>query len=256
MSASDGRKRASASAARSSQRAATGGTRRISTAHPPQRGHARNLFDLDVARELLADQRQVEAREVVGRHVVVLARHDQAAPQKLVTPAEQPAAERLEVRNRHDDPPARPRDARHLGDRPLRIVEVIDRALAEGGIERARAEGKRLGPGARAGDLSAPVLPLLLVGDHHPELTHALRGLDVDHPDSPLGQVLGVLAEARGGVDDAIAGSGAQRAVGHLAHAVVEELRVGIDPDREYRRVVAVQVDDTHAAHHTACGCV
>jgi hypothetical protein len=185
---------------------------------------------------------------VIGRHVVVAAApRSRPAGEALrdgVCAARCPARERAEVRDGQHHAAVRLRHARHLGDRALGPIEVVERTLAEHRVEARVGEGQRIRPAPHPARLERG---LLRAREPCPG-AHAERRLGTHHAGATPAERERVLAEAARDVEDQPAGRrprGVERDVGH---ALEQERAVARGPGRDHVRHVAIEVDDAHGA--------
>jgi hypothetical protein len=185
---------------------------------------------------------------VIVRHVVVSAPARQRGAESREQPIERArdaARQGVEVGDREHDAAARARDARHLGDRFGRRVEVVERALAVDRVEALRCERQRVGPAAQVQDRRARGLRVL----HHRKRRHARRRLRGHRERAALRDRARVLAEAARDVEHAPAvrrrGTRAvERAPRHLLEQVIA-VRAG--RRRDHVAHVSVEIDDPHS---------
>jgi len=198
---------------------------------------------------LLAHQPELVAREVVGRHVVVSAAAAPGPHQPVlaydVERARRATGQGLEVRDREHHATVRAHHPRHLRDRALGLVEVVEGALAERGVEARVGKGESMAPSLHPARRRASGLALLPVDEPRPA-EHARRRLRADRERAARRERPRVLPEAARDVEHARAGPWARERERPLRHLVEEVLAVARGPGRNHVAHVPVEVDDAH----------
>ena len=158
-------------------------------------------------------------------------------------------SQRLKVGDRKHHTAAGLCNARHLADSFVGSIEMIDRPLADHGVETRIGERQRVAPGADPARHPA-IGPGAIRSEHFRHTGHPCRRLGSDHIRAPLTQCDRILAYPTRNVENPPALPGLGEVQSHARHAFEQELTIERRSGGDDIAHVPIEVDHAHGGGH------